>query len=330
VLPGYDIDAVELSYLRHVLDDEIKRVRIDKPARVSFRVLEAVSYSLPLFLSFAYLLGSVEPRLAAAMHALANNAKDHLGGLVLSVLAAITALFVANLPLFTNAYRQWRLSRRLTALRLLDSAMLPPPRLGLMPVAVFILLEVLILFLHSIFGERGDSPPRGVVAATLLVLWPLAPFLADGLLRRLRGRLQYFEELRSLRSRLAAAENSNAGPALAPDLVIRLADMERTRRLRGSAEAVDELSSGSETSYAVSKSDSAAATLRGLDDSERLTIERALVELASRQEMSKEIVKTGPPSTLHVVGTSWQLVYEVKLATRIIHIITIRTLRDYA
>ena len=80
----------------------------------------------------------------------------------------------------------------------------------------------------------------------------------------------------------------------------------------------------------MSKSDSAAATLRGLEDSERLKVERTIVELASRQEAFREIAKIGPPSTLHVEGTSWQLVYEVEPATQTIHIIAIRTLGDYA
>ena len=327
--PGQDLSAVEFSHLYHVLDDEVKRARIGTAGRVSFRLLEAASYSLPVLLSLAYFLGSVGPHLVPAMHTLAVEAKARLGGLLLLLIAAIVALFVANLPLFVKAYRQWRLSRRLLALRLLDSAMLPPPRLSFKLLVLLAPLGFLMLFLQTTFKEGVESIPQRIVAVILLVLWPLALFLADGFLRRLRSRLQYFEEIRSLRARLAAAKDSNEGATLSRDLAIRLADVERARRLRGSAEAIDELRSRSQTSFAVSKSDSAVETLRSLGDSERVTIERALLDLAARQEKSTERVKAGPPSTLHVEGTPWQLVYEVDPAMRTLYLLAIRAQRDY-
>jgi hypothetical protein len=292
---------------------------------VSFRVLEALSYALPFLLSVLYLLDSVGPRLAPGLHSLTDGIKLRLGGLILPLLVAILLMVLFNLPLVAKAFRQWRLSRRLTALRLLDLARLPLPRLDAKLLVLFAPVGFLMLFLHTAFAEPIESLPRRAAAVSLLTLWPFALFLIDSLLRRLRGQLQYFEELRALRTRLAAAEN--AGASLPPDLLIRLADVERIRRLRGNVAALAELQrQENEAVFAVSKSDSAIKTLHGLEDRQRLIVETIIIELASRQD--EAVQKAGPPATLHVAGTPWQLIYESDPASRTLHIIAVHPLRD--
>lgn len=323
------ISEADLAYLHHALEDEVRRSQIGATGRISFRLLEAATYSLPVLVSIAYFLVSVGPRLLPAAHTVADEASARLGSLILLSIAALVALLVANLPLFAKVYRQMRLARRLLALRLLDAAMLPPPLLRLKVLVLLTPLSFLMLLLHSALGKGIESAPRRIVAVILLMFWPLALFLADGVLRPLRSRLQYFEEIRSLRARLAGVRDSTEGVALSRDLVIRLADVERTRRLRSSAEAIDQLRSGSQTRFAVSKSESSLEILRGLGDSERVTIERALLDLALRQEESTERAKTGPPSTLLIEGTQQKFVYEVDPVTRTIHLLAIRDKRDF-
>jgi hypothetical protein len=332
ILPGHALSSVELAQLYHVLDDEYKRARMGRAARASFRLLEGVSYLLPLVLALAFLgdglSDSFGGRLDPDKHTLVNDATFVLNALVVPTLAALVALLVANLPLLTKAYRQWRLSRRLIALRFLDYALLPPPRFRwLRRLKLLVLLApfgLLVVFLSSVFGPSAETPTwRQARALIFLVLLPMALFLADGLFRRLRVRLQHFEEVRALRNEIEPAANASGESTLSPELLTRIADVERLRALRGSAEAMSDRPAEEDRGYAVRKSDSALDVLRGLSASERVKLEGAFEELASRQEVLAETAKTGTPSTLHVEGTQWQLVYEVEVATRTVHIISI-------
>ena len=337
--PGYTLSSLELSQLYHVLDDEYKRAHIGRAARASFKLLEGVSYLLPLVLALAFLgdwlSDSFGGRLGPDNHKLVDDTTAVLSGLAVPTLAALVVLLVANLPLLTKAYRQWLLSRRLVGLRLLDYALLPPSRFRrLWWLKLLVLLApfgLLVVFLSSVLGPSAELPTwKQARALVLLVLLPVALFLADRLLRRLRACLQYFEEIRSLRTELVATGNLNGESTLSADHLLRIADVERTRFLRGSAEAISHSPLGSGTTYAVRKSDSVSATLRDLGASERVRIERAIEELASRQARAAKIAKAEPPYSLRIEATPWQLVYEVEAATRTIHVIAIRDQRDSA
>jgi hypothetical protein len=318
VLPGHGLDTNELSHLYHSLDDEVKRARIGRAARVAFRLLEGSSYLLPLVLGLAYLFDAVGPRLGPGMQTLVDYARAWLGGLVLPLIAAIVALFLANLPLITRTFRQWRLSRRLKTLRMLDYAMLPPPRFRVKWLVLVVPLGFLMLFLYGLLAP-AEPAERRAVALTLLVLLPAALLLVDRQLRRLRGQLEYFEEVRFLRSELARAASTEGEPTLPPRLLARIGDLERSRLFRSSAEAIAHRPAEEARRFAVSKSDSVTAMLRKLDASERVRIENAIDELAST---------AGPPFVLHVEGTGWELVYEVEAATRTIQILTLRSRKD--
>jgi len=332
--PGIELNSADLSLLHKLLDDECEKAWLGRAARVFFRLLEGVSYFLLLILSLAYLgsclSGALRRPLGTETQTLVDKATIWLNALVLPALVALLALLIANVPLFTKAYRQWLLSRQLITLRLLDYAILPSPRVRPKLLVFLAPLGLLILSLSSAFGEPEPLSWRRAEAPILLVLLPGAIFLVDGLFRRLQVRLQYFEEVQALRNAFGKAADTSGELILPPELLTRIADVERTRVLRGNAEAVGHRLARSDTSYAVRKSDSAAATLRGLSTSERVRLERALEDLAARQEMSAQVEKAGPPSTLHVAGTPWQLVYEVEIATRTVHIVSVRAQRDYA
>lgn len=338
MLPGHTLSSLELSQLYHVLDDEYKRARIGKAARASFRLLEGVSYLLPLVLALAFLGGwlsdSFGGRLDPDKHKLVDDMTAVLKGLAVPTLAALVALLAANLPLLKKAYRQWLLSRRLVGLRLLDYALLPPPRFRkLRRLKLLVLLApfgLLVVFLSSVLGPSAEPPTwRQARALILLVLLPMVLFLADSLFRRLRARLQHFEEVRTLRNKIEPAANASGESTLSPEILTRIADVERLRALRGSAEAMSDRPAEEDRGYAIRTSDSSLDVLRGLSASERVKLERAFEELASRQGILAETTNTGPPSTLHVEGTQWQLVYEVEVATRTVHIISIRSQGDY-
>lgn len=337
LLHGHTLNPLELAQLYHVLDDEYKRARIGKAARASFRLLEGVSYLLPLVLALAFLgdglSDSFGDQLDPDTHVLVDNKTADLKALVGPTLAALVALLVANLPLLRKAYRQWLLSRRLIALRLLDYALLPPPRFRrLARLKLLVLLApfgLLVLFLSSLLGQSAEPPTwRQARALSLLVLLPVVLFLADGLLRRVRVRIQHFEEVRALRNGIEPAANAGGESTLPPELLTRIADVERLRALRGSAEAMGHRPAEEDRGYAVRRSDSSSDVLGGLSASERVKLERAFEELASRQETSAETAQKGP-STLHVEGTQWQLVYEVEEATRTLHVISIRSQRGH-
>jgi hypothetical protein len=331
-------EAIDWEALRSLLADEQKQASVGRVGRAAFQALAVVAYAVPIVLSLVFLGRHTPVVILDVLSGWALDAKADvtrcLEQLLVVLGVALPLLFLVELPLISKAYRHWQLSRGLVAFRLLDNLLMARPRAAWWRWTKTVALLAALTALLSVFfasvprwlrtGAAVGALGEAAVVLTVVVFLPSAIFFAELALRRLRARLDYLQEVVSLRQTVGADEPSTEIPA---SLACRLAYVQRARILRQIAAVLAAGGSRLDPGFALRKSAAASTVLNDLSAATQMDIERSLERLAARQD--KAAPERGRPTvTVWVGAVAWRVEFHVDVAREAIEILSIESAGD--